>query len=89
MTWHGWLTLATELLIIGIVLGAGARLGQRIYRFIRAEIRTAKIQAELDAMHLQIEASPATQHVRAYRERRAQLEGLATASDKQARRITH
>lgn len=50
MTWRAWLSLGVELLIIGIVLGALARISGRIYRLIRAEIRTWRIQQEKDAI---------------------------------------
>lgn len=91
MTWHGWLSLGVELLIIGIVLGALGRLGGRIYRLIRAEIRTARIQREIEDMQWPPEAvrerHAASRPVLDIR--RTQLDGLATASDKASRRIVH
>ena len=84
MTWHGWLTLATELLILGVVCGALARLGGVIYRLIRAEIRIARIQLEKDAMW-ELER----QRTQMLIDRRATLDPLATSLDKAARRIVH
>ncbi len=35
MTWHGWLTLGTEILLIGLTLGAISRLGPTLLRLWR------------------------------------------------------
>lgn len=50
MTFSGWLSLGTEILIIGVVLGGLARLGGVVYRLIRAEVRTWRIQQEIADM---------------------------------------
>lgn len=50
MTFSGWLSLGTEILLIGVVLGALARIGGVVYRLIRAEVRTWRIQHEKDAI---------------------------------------
>lgn len=99
MTFTGWLSLGVELLIIGIVLGALSRLGGVIYRLIRAEIRTWRIQQEKDVIWqierqrlLNMPADDRQRFVNAMNAAhldRNQLEGLATSSDKTARRIVH